>query len=63
MQQAKPKSNPGAAIEAKKPDKQVQPMTVPTTQPLPGEEYGLSVKYFRWGIQQRGYTRLGWRRW
>ena len=62
MQQAKPKSNHGAATEAK-PKDQAQPKTAPTTQPLPGEAYGLSVKYFRWGIQQRGYTRIGWRKW
>ena len=40
-----------------------QGASVATVAPLPGEQYGLSVKYFRWGIQQRGYTRLGWRRW
>ena len=62
MQQEKPKPKAGAATEAKAKG-QAQPKTVATTQPLPGEAYGLSVKYFRWGIQQRGYTRLGWRRW
>jgi hypothetical protein len=69
MQQAKPMLKAGKPTDGQETQKAEQkaqlgnPVPQVPAQALPGEAYGLSVKYFRWGIQQRGYTRLGWRKW